>query len=133
MKKIFITSLLGTCVSLCMAQKQGSTDAKPAPKAEMKAYTLVLLKSGPNRTQDSTTSAQIQAGHMAHIQKMYADGKIDLAGPLLDNSALRGIMVFNVADTFEVRKLTNEDPAVRYGRLVAEIHPWFSQKGALLR
>ncbi len=36
----------------------------------MKQYYFVLLSKGANRTQDSTTAAKLQAGHMANIEQM---------------------------------------------------------------
>jgi uncharacterized protein len=80
---------------------------------------------GPDRSQDSLTAAKIQKGHMAHIMQMAKDKKLVLAGPFMDNGDLRGIFVFNVASVEEAIDLTNQDPAVKSGRLVMEIHPWY--------
>jgi uncharacterized protein YciI len=38
---------------------------------------------GANRTQDSVAAAKLQEGHMANINKMYYDGKLKVAGPLV--------------------------------------------------
>lgn len=99
----------------------------------MKTYYLVLLKKGNNRSQDSVTAMQIQTGHMAHINKMAADGKLNIAGPCLDDSDLRGIFILNVTSLEEAKALTEADPAVKAGRLIMEVHPWMSQKGASLK
>lgn len=106
---------------------------KKAVEFEMKTYYLVLLKKGPVRTQDSTTSAQIQEGHLKHLNKMYTAGKMNLAGPLLDDGDIRGICIYNVADLKEAKQLADEDPAIKSGRLIAEIHPLYSAKGAQLK
>lgn len=100
---------------------------------EMKQYFLVYLKKGPNRSQDSATAAKIQSGHLEHLTKMYNEGKMDLAGPLMDDSDVAGICVYNVATLEEVKKLAESDPAVKSGRLIAEIHPWYAAKGSVLR
>ncbi len=102
-------------------------------KWEMKQYFMVFLKSGPNRTQDSVTAAQIQAGHMKHMDDMYKAGKLDIAGPFADKGNIRGICVYNVATLEEVQKLVELDPAVKAGRLIAEIHPWWAAKTSTLR
>ena len=71
----------------------------------MKTYYLVFLKTGPNRQQDSLTRSKIQEGHMAHLTQMAADGKMCLAGPLMDDTEIRGICVYNVATFEEAKKL----------------------------
>jgi uncharacterized protein len=105
----------------------------PREKWDMKTYYLVFLKKGPNRSQDSATAAKIQEGHMTHLEKMYKEGKMDLAGPMMNDGDLRGICVYNVASEEEVKKLTAMDPAVQSGRLIVEIHPWYAARGSVLR
>ncbi|MEO6167142.1 MAG: YciI family protein [Chitinophagales bacterium] len=119
-----------TFVFLCSATFSQSS---PQGMEEMKTYYLVFLKRGTNRTQDSVTSEKIQEGHMAHLNKMAAEGKMDLAGPLMDDGDLRGICVYNAGSLEEAKKLAEDDPAVKAGRLIVEIHPWYSMKGACLK
>ncbi len=134
---LFITALM--CSTLwATAQSSGSKTHKgktsaSLDKEEMKTYYLVFLKKGPKRDQDSATAAEIQKGHMAHLTKMYNEGKMDLAGPIMSDHAIRGICVYNVKTMEEAKQLAESDPAVTSGRLIAEIIPWYSQKGALLR
>ena len=107
--------------------------AKPAaPQNQMKTYYMVFLKKGPNRTHDSATAATIQAGHMANIQKLAQQKILKVAGPFLDDGDLRGIFILDVATPEEAKRLTDADPAVQAGRLIMEIHPWMTQKGAVL-
>ena len=91
----------------------------------MRPYVMALLKAGPNRDQDSTTAAELQQAHMANIARMAEEGMLVLAGPFLDDGALRGIYVFNVATVEEARALTETDPAIQAGRLEMELHPWY--------
>ena len=98
----------------------------------MKTYYLVFLLKGPNRSQDSTVSAKIQEAHLAHLTKMYNEGKMAIAGPLLDDQDLRGICVYDVKTLEEAKALAESDPAVKAGRLKVEVHPWMSQRGAKL-
>lgn len=113
----------------------GFSQEKPSEKKyDMKTYYLVFLKRGPNQNQDSVTLKKLQEGHMAHLTKMADAGKMDLAGPIMKkDSELRGICVYNVPTKEEAEKLVNEDPMVKAGRLVAEILPWYSAKGASLK
>ncbi|MFA6470049.1 MAG: hypothetical protein WCW35_14230 [Bacteroidota bacterium] len=106
---------------------------KEVKDGEMKQYFLVLLKRGPIRNHDSTTAAELQKGHIANIERLYADGKIDLAGPMGHDGDLRGIFVFNCDTYEEVLMHCSTDPAIKAGRLIFEIYPWWSEKGAKLR
>lgn len=92
----------------------------------MKAYVMAFLKRGPNRSQDSLTAANLQKAHMQNINRMAEAGKLVIAGPFMDDGDIRGIYVFNVATVEEARALTETDPAVQAGRLVMELHPWYS-------
>lgn len=102
-------------------------------KYDMKTYYMVFLKKGPNRTQDSATAAKIQEGHMTHLNKMADAGKMDLAGPYMEDGDIRGICVYNVSSKEEAINLANEDPAIKAGRLVAEVHTWYAAKGSCLK
>jgi uncharacterized protein len=123
MKKLMLFILLLNGLYLVAAAQDMS---------KMKTYYLVLLKKGPNRSQDSATAASIQTAHLAHISKMAADGKLAMAGPCPDESDLRGIFIFNVGSMEEAKMLTEADPAVKAGRLIMEIHPWMSERGVTL-
>ena len=101
-------------------------------KPEMKTYYLVLLLKGPNRSQDPTEAAKIQEAHLVHLTKMTKDGKLVMAGPLLDEIDLGGICVYAVKTLEEAKALEEADPAVKAGRLKVEVHPWMSQRGAKL-
>ncbi|MBK7425948.1 MAG: hypothetical protein IPI60_02375 [Saprospiraceae bacterium] len=98
----------------------------------MKKYYLCLLKSGPNRDQPKEEAEKIQAGHMAHIKKMAAENKLCIAGPTESKSDLIGIFIFNVKSAEEAEALAAQDPAVKAGRLLAEIVPWWAAKGSIL-
>jgi len=108
-----------TLYNASLAKKLG------ADEYGMKKYVMVFLKKGPKRDQDSATAAQIQAGHMANINRLADEGKLIVAGPFLDNGELRGIFILDVPTLEEAEKLTNTDPAVQSGRLVMELHPWY--------
>lgn len=129
LKSLIITCLLMSC-STAFAQNEKAPEKK---KYEMKTYYLVFLKKGPNRNQDSVTVKKLQEGHMAHLSKMAETGKMDIAGPISADIDLRGICIYNVATKEEAEKLVNEDPMVKAGRLIAEILPFYSAKGATLR
>jgi uncharacterized protein YciI len=133
--------------SFCIQAQQRQSTKKVLTKAEtqavkvstkpetheMKTYYMVFLKKGPKRDQDSINAGKIQAQHLAYLNKMYNEGKMDLAGPSAPDGDIRGFCVYNVESFEEAKKLAESDPAVISGRLVVEVMPWYSQKGAMLR
>ena len=96
-----------------------------ADELGMKKYVMAFLKAGPNRNQDSAAAARLQSAHLAHIRRMAEAGKLVIAGPFLDENDIRGIYIFNVESIEEAKALTSADPAVKAGRLVMELHPWY--------
>ena len=102
-----------------LAQKLG------ADKYGMRQYVIAFLKRGPNRSQDSTKAAALQRAHLDNIKRLAELGKLVLAGPFLDDGTLRGIYVFSVTTIEEAVELTKTDPAIKEGRLIMEMHPWY--------
>lgn len=98
----------------------------------MKKYFMAFLKAGPTRDQSEEHAKVIQAGHMAHINILAEEKKITIAGPFGDDGEVRGILVFNVPTQEEVEALVAQDPAVKAGRLILEVHPWWAAKGSKL-
>jgi len=110
---------LADCQFVCSAQSKIEEDFK------MKQYFMVFLSNGPNRTQDSATTAKIQAAHLDNILRLIEEKKMVLAGPFLDDGELRGIFILDVPTLDEAKRLTETDPAVKAGRLKMEIRPWY--------
>jgi len=102
-----------------LAQKLGADDYG------MSQYVMAFLKKGPKRSSDPKIAEELQAAHMANINKMAEDGKLVLAGPFLGEGDLRGIYVFDVKTIEEAKALTESDPAIQAGSLVMELHPWY--------
>lgn len=128
MKKLIVLALL---LFPALASKAQQT----APKAEepqMKQYFFVMLKRGPNRSQDAESVKKLQEAHIAHLDKMAEMGKLNVAGPFGDDGDWRGIMIFKSGTLEEIKALVEQDPMVKIGRLNYEIHPWWSQKGIKL-
>lgn len=98
----------------------------------MQQYYMVFLKNGPNRNQDSLEVAELQKLHMAHLNRMAAEGYASLIGPFEDEGDIRGIIVFNTPTAEEADSLARLDPMVRAGRLEPEVHPWWTSKGGTL-
>lgn len=117
---ILLTILL-FYISFCTLNAQSNIEQE----FQMKQYFMVFLKAGPNRTQDSVTSAKIQEGHLNNITRLFNEKKMVMAGPFLDEGIYKGIFLFDIATEDEVKQLLQTDPAVKSGRLDYEIHPWY--------
>ena len=98
----------------------------------MQQYFMVFLKSGENRSQDSTQTAELQKQHLAHLTRMAREGYASLIGPFGDEGEIRGIVVYNTPTQKEADSLANLDPMVKAGRLKVEVHPWWTEKGGKL-
>lgn len=121
MRFVLLVCLLGIFATVNAQEKKEGE--------ELKAYYLVILKKGANRNQDSITAARIQKEHLENINRLAETGKLNVAGPFLDDGDMRGIFIFDSGNEQEVRSLVDSDPAVKAGRLTYEVHPWMTQKG----
>lgn len=108
-------------------------DEKTKDTVIMQQYYIAFLKSGPNRLQDKEAADSLQTLHMAHLGRMYEAGYADISGPFGDDGDIRGITIYNVPTLQMADSLANLDPAVKAGRLVIEVHPWWAAKGFPLR
>jgi len=134
MKKPIVAAVLAAGVAALASGEQArpSPAASAAPPSNMEQVFLVLLKKGPKSTTgDSPERRAIQEGHMANIRAMWQARKLVIAGPMGDDGDLRGIFIFRVPRLEEAQALVASDPAVKAGRLVGEIHPWWIEKGTL--
>ena len=108
-------------------------DEKTKDTVLMQQYYIAFLKKGPNRSQSEEETSKLQAGHMAHLGRMYGEGYADISGPFEDESDISGITIYNVPNLKMADSLANLDPMVKAGRLVIEVHPWWAAKGFPLR
>jgi uncharacterized protein YciI len=91
----------------------------------MRQYVLVILKTGPDKMADAEGRKKMFAGHFANINRLAAEKKLVLAGPLDGVEGRRGIFVFNTPDIEEAKKFVATDPVIVNGEMVAEYHQFF--------
>lgn len=103
----------------------------PAPGQQLDPLVLGFLMRGPDTSQTGEAAAEIQKGHLAYMTKLRDEGKLVVAGPFMDDSPMRGIVIYRVASVEDAKALAAQDPAVKAGRLVLEAHPWMTFKGIL--
>ncbi len=92
----------------------------------MKAYILVILKTGLNKTTDKTFINNSFMGHLENINRLAKEGKLIVAGPMGKNDrSYRGIFILNLSKIEEAESLLQTDPAVKAGLLDAELYNWY--------
>jgi len=100
---------------------------------ELDTYTFVLLRRGPRADDYSDEELdELQAAHLAFLDEMRKRGHLVLAGPFRDqdDETKRGLAVYRT-NLEETRRLTDQDPSVRAGRIAIEAMTWLTPKGAL--
>ncbi|MGH7729698.1 MAG: YciI family protein [Candidatus Eiseniibacteriota bacterium] len=100
------------------------------PMPAMSSYRFGLLRRGPSWTAQRTPATDsIQAGHMANIGRMAAQGVLLVSGPIGDKGDLRGVFIFRADSVARIRELAAGDPAIRSGRLVLDLYAWSAPAG----
>ena len=98
----------------------------------MRSYVLVILKTGPNRMADGPGRNAMFKGHAANIERLAAEKKLAVAGPLDGVDGWRGVFVFATGDIEEAKTYVATDPVIVNGEMVAEYHKFFSSAGLMM-
>lgn len=93
-------------------------------------YFIVFLKSGPNRSQSKEEEDELHKRHFAYLDGLYKKGIIQLTGPTNSEGEIHGFSVYATARKEEALQLASEDPMVKAGLLVVEVHEWWLAKGS---
>jgi uncharacterized protein YciI len=98
----------------------------------MERYSLVFLRRPANGGPKVADPEGLQRQHIGHLQAMARAGKMVVAGPFDDQTdpRMRGMCLYSVG-LEEARRLAQEDPAVKAGRLEVEVISWWVEKGAM--
>jgi uncharacterized protein YciI len=124
MRKVFFGGLL--LFGLVPLAGSAFVQVPAQSSANSAQYFFVLLNRPANAPQLSKEAGEkLQEEHMANIRKMAAEHELVIAGPFLDDTALRGIFVFQAESAAQAQEWADSDPAVKAGRLAPEVHgPW---------
>ncbi|MDX2065198.1 MAG: YciI family protein [Fimbriimonadaceae bacterium] len=95
--------------------------AGPVPKATF----LILLVRPANATSYPPEKLQeIQAAHLKHLGDHYNLGHFRVAGPMMIDQPIRGVVVAEADSLRQAKEYAEADPAVRANRLAVEVYPW---------
>ena len=119
--KIVITSLMFSH-TVALYSSHVIVAADEQLQAAAKTSFLVIYRPGPAWLVGKPVSEQPLKEHGKYMLSLYVKGSMKLAGPLTDNAG--GAVVLAVADESEAKAIVTEDPAVKSGIFVYEMHPW---------
>lgn len=105
---------------------------KPQKFMDLVGYTVGFYKrpAGELPKLDPEEGKKLMAAHLANNEKMWKEGALVWAGPFLDNTNIRGLLIFRITDQEKIKALIGQDALVKAGRLEAELHPAMTAKGA---
>lgn len=99
----------------------------------MREYYVCFYKSGSKRGQDQETAATIQKAHLAYLDSLYAEELISMVGPFGGElEGMQGMVIYKTPSIEKARSYANSDPAVKAGRLVADMITWWAAEGGTL-
>ncbi|UZD22482.1 YciI family protein [Algoriphagus halophytocola] len=138
MKKLFLSLLvLLAAVPFTHAQNDAYepelAEEVGADQYGMKKYVIAFLHRGDRVSEYSDEQrSEIQAGHLANINRMAEDGQLVMAGPFFGNEELRGLYIFAVESLEEAEELTSSDPAIKAGVLKMDLKEWYGSAALML-
>jgi uncharacterized protein len=87
-----------------------------------------LIRTQPVRAtfvQDATKEEEnIMSEHFVYLKKLAADGKVVLAGPSINGEKTFGLIVVEVDNEAEARKIMEGDPSLKAGIQKGEVLPF---------
>ncbi len=125
MKKFLYTLIVGILMLNCLSGY--SQDESGNPPEEIIKYYFVELITNPDREKLPQVEVDsIQRAHMANIGRMAKEGQLMLAGPFENGG---GIFILKAESLEEAESIAALDPAIKAGRLLTEIRPWYTARG----
>jgi uncharacterized protein YciI len=103
-----------------------------ADERGMRPYVLVILKSSSTPVPKGEARDAMFRGHFANMERLAAEGKLVLAGPLDGVDGWRGLFVLAVDDIEAARALVATDPVVAEGEMVPEFHKYYGTAALML-
>jgi uncharacterized protein len=103
---------------------------------DLEAFELVFLRrpaSAPDYPEAELD--RIQREHLAYHARLRESGQVLTNGPVVGppDPSLRGLTFYRTGSLEEARRLAEDDPAVRAGRLAVEIMTWYCPPATMSR
>jgi len=120
---------LGVVFLLLLASlTQAQQKEEPKEGLKLVQFQLAILKMGPkwDATKEEDRNGILKQ-HLGNVVAMLDSGKAVIAGPFGDHTGTAGIFILRSTSTEEAKTWVDNDPAVKAGLFVAEMHPWWSQ------
>ena len=102
------------------------------PLEGMKMYCMGFISHGPAWTPEQTPQVKsLQEQHLANINSLTHNGNMVLADPFLDDRKLLDYFLFKTGYLESVKRLAQNEPTVKAGRLIVDVYPWMIPLGIL--
>jgi hypothetical protein len=92
-------------------------------------YTVVILKATQKRNEPG--AEKIIWEHGRRNFSLREEGKLPIACPINDGTEVKGIGIFTTS-VEETKRIMDEDPGIKAGIFIYEVHPCRSFPGAML-
>ena len=109
-------------LSQIYSSAQSPTETANPQETATKATYLVLYWPGPAWLTGKSVMEQPLKEHGSYMLSLYIKGSMKLAGPLTDDAG--GAVLLEVSNEAEAKAIVTNDPAVKSGVFVYEMHPW---------
>jgi len=98
------------------------------PQHKLVQFQMAIMKKGPELVSTKEPERnQILQQHLANVVSLLESGKAVIIGPFGDDTDLAGIFILRASSTAEAKSWVDDDPAVKAGLMVPEMHPWWSE------
>lgn len=106
--------------------------AVPPKFMDLTQYTLGFFHrpAGELPKLNEDVAKKLQNDHLMNNKSMADKGALVWAGPFLDGTSLRGLLVFRETDQAKIKLMLDVDPLVKAGRLTYELFTAYTAKGA---
>lgn len=99
-------------------------EAFEAPSGTTTHYVALLMKGPRWSGEDTGERRDLRQRRRRHLRALAGAGYLIAGGPVPGRGQVRGILVLRASSLTAAHVLVAQDPAVKAGRLVVEVHPW---------
>ena len=103
-----------------------------ADERGMRAFVLVILKTGPTPVPKGLERDEMFKGHFGNMTRLADEGVLAYAGPLDGVDGWRGLFILAVPDIETAKRHVATDPVIIKGEMVAEYHTHYGSAALML-